>query len=122
MKLLVALSWASLAVAGALLVFLGAVSPGIDTPFFWFDLVYVIPPAAIGLLLRSSRRELRTIAGLLALTIGAFCALSSVIGVANGMSDDLRILWPMLAAAGLYLVIFWAAVLRPRERRAPSTA
>lgn len=132
MKLLTALALVSLAVAAAMVVF-SANFYGADDPYFmWGVALLAVPPAAIGLLLLTPWRSLRTTAGWLALLPGAWWVIS-------GGADLLGGILALVAGAGqpdpagslvkggvegllgaLDLVIFWAAVLRDRGSRTSS--
>lgn len=132
MKLVTALALVSLAVAAAMIVF-SANFYGSDDPYFmWGVALLAAPPAAMGLLLLSPWRSLRTTAGWLALFPGAWWVVSGGSTLLGGIlalvtgSGQQDLVGTLLGGAAeallavLNLAIFWVAVLRDRGSRTSS--
>ena len=132
MKLVTALGLVSLAVAAAMIVFAANVYAADDPYFMWGVALLAIPPAVIGSLLLAPWRSGRTVAGWLAMLLGAWWVIaagSDLLGgilalvAGSGQSDPAGGLVKGGAEgllAALNLVVFWAAVLRDRGPRTSS--
>lgn len=127
MRLTNLLSWIGLGLGAAYLVFFGVAAlfgNGLEalvlgTPF------YVVPLVAIGLLLRSSRRTWRTVAGWLALLPAAFYVFADFANlfaaVGGGWGSFFSLALETAHLLAYFLVVFWATVLHHPGHKAPMT-